>query len=198
MRYEFFFNAVKKYFNSIDESLILNHHKESIEHMLRCSQTAKEFGEYLDLSDYELAKLLECALLHDLGKLQLNPNILYKNTKLTDEEFSYIKTHTSVINEGILDECILDCIHYHHDNVVGTGYNKINVLSKNEFVRIISLIDCYDAMSHKRCYKDFVLNTQEIIDDIENLIGKQFDYYYGHKFVNFLNENKLQALSYIS
>lgn len=200
MGYPMFFNTIKKYSIPVDEEYVINIHRESIEHMIRCSIIAKEFAEFLGLSEINKEKLYECALLHDLGKLKLNPEILYKNTRLTDAEFKYIKTHTSINGkEGCLDKCILDCINYHHDNIISTGYNKINVCEKHEFVRIISLIDCYDAMSHKRCYKDFIYSKDEIISDIKNLIGKQFDYFYGHKFIDYLNKNKRQkALSYIS
>lgn len=171
------------------KSINFNNHSETVNHMVRCANIAHEFGKYLGLSKKDLEKLTECALLHDIGKFYVNPEILYKEGRLTDEEFMEIKRHTDY--DGLLkkaDMSVRHCIRYHHDNVVKTGYHKIDVSKKHDFVKIISLIDCYDVMSNKRCYKDYTLTIDEIIEDIYKNLGRQFDLNYGHKFIGFLTE----------
>lgn len=181
------FQLLRNYNVSIDEDYVRKYHEETINHVIRCSQIAKEFGLYLNLSKDDLNKLVECALLHDIGKFQLDHNILYKIDKLTDEEFKYIKSHTNLEgNFSKLDHCILDCIRYHHDNSVKTGYNKIDISTKHEFVKIISLIDAFDAMNNRRSYRAYKIPLSEILRELEQNIGKQFDLFYGHKFIEFI------------
>ena len=191
------FKVLRHYELSINEDYISHYHSETINHIIRCSKIAKDFGIYLNLCEKDLNKLIICALLHDIGKFKLDQNILYKNGRLTDEEYEYIKGHTKLEGDfSKLDPCILDCISYHHDNPCKTGYNKIDVSTKHELVKIITLIDCYDVMCHKRCYKDYTLPLCDIILDIQKNIGKQFDSFYGNKFIDFIL--KTNVINFVS
>ena len=97
-------------------------------------------------------------VLHDVGKLHVPANILFKKGCLTADEFSIVKTHPEL---GIrecknldLPQTALDMILHHNERVDGSGYP--HGLSANELslpVRIINTVDSYDAMTSKRAYK---------------------------------------------
>jgi putative nucleotidyltransferase with HDIG domain len=128
-------------------------------HSLNVSIYALCLGAELNLGKDRLIKLGRSALLHDLGKSKIQPNIVNKTDKLTDYEYSYMKEHSSFGYEiakkiGIIDKEILDGILHHHEKLNGTGYPDG---LKNEeiklFPRIIAVCDVFDAMTTKRSYK---------------------------------------------
>lgn len=164
-------------------------HKETLLHMERCSQIAKEFGAFLNLSENEISLLSECALKHDLGKLFIPVEILYKKDKLTDEEFQIIKSHTNYKFETESKE-VQESIAFHHERADGLGYYKVNYDNLSMYPKIISLIDCYDVMNNKRSYKNTIKSKEDIILDIESNLGKHFDRHLGEQFIEFLKRNK--------
>ena len=166
-------------------------HKETIRHMLRCAYTAYKFAEYIGLNDKDKALLSKSALLHDIGKFRIPIGILYKRGRLSDNEFAIIKTHTEYLNiSNKLDDVILEVIHNHHERPDCKGYRGINANNLHDFVKIMSIIDAYDVMMHKRCYKDNILSKEQICMEISNNMGKQFDCKYAMLFISFLNKNK--------
>lgn len=108
----------------------------------------------------EIVGLGTGALLHDIGKLFVNKNILLKNGPLTDEEFDLIKKHPKDGFEYIykrynisMRNCgaILD----HHEKYDGSGYpNKKKGAEISLFGRICAVADVYDALASKRPYRD--------------------------------------------
>lgn len=165
---------------------ITKEHKETINHIYRSHKIAKEFGAFLKLSSIELEILSECALLHDLGKFEIDSKILYKTTVLTETEFSIIKNHINYKPKTIFNDNILNCIKYHHERPDNNGYNNIDYAQVSPFTKIVSIIDAFDVMSNKRSYKTTTLNLESCIVEIEKNIGKQFDDYYGRIFLDFL------------
>lgn len=160
-------------------------HKESINHMIRCSNLAIRFGTYAQLEETEIELLGNCALLHDIGKLRLSPKILYKQGKLNNYEFNYIRSHI-YFEVRVLDKAVQDCIRFHHERFDGKGYNNLDNKELNKFVHIVSLIDCYDAMTNSRSYRLNKFDKDFVINEIRNNIGRQFDKYYGNLFLSML------------
>lgn len=171
--------------SNTDLNMILKVHEESLQHMLRCRDYAIEFGEYLGFNKVDLDLLGKCALLHDIGKLVLEPTILYKPAKLTQEEYKYVQTHCDYEVTHLREEIQL-VIKYHHTH---PEVYKSKIEEKNsKFIKIITLIDAFDAMSHKRIYKNYECSLEEVIEEIEKNLGSQFDNYYGNQFINFVEE----------
>ncbi len=126
---------------------------------LHCS---KGFTEYCTI----------CAYLHDIGKLFIPPAILQKPSKLTDEEYEVMKTHTTIGYQMCMkDERLRPYAAgalYHHEALNGTGYPT--GLTKNDIPyegQIIRVADEYDAIVSKRQYKTHVgiTDTLKIIID---------------------------------
>ena len=126
---------------------------------LHCS---KGFTEYCTI----------CAYMHDLGKLFIPPAILQKPSKLTDEEYEVMKTHTTIGYKMCMkDERLRPYAAgplYHHEALDGSGYP--NGLTKKDIPyegQIIRVADEYDAIVSKRQYKTHVgiTDTLQIIID---------------------------------
>lgn len=99
------------------------------------------------------------AMLHDLGKVKIPLKILNKPDKLTDEEFSIMKTHpvyTYQLMKG--EKHISDISKFiaaeHHEKYDGTGYPRgLKGEEINYFARIVAIADVYDALTTDRVYR---------------------------------------------
>lgn len=117
-------------------------------------------GLGLKLDESELEQLVMAGLLHDLGKLVIPPEILNKPSRLTNEEFSLMKTHSALSYELIkerldISEEVKMAVLYHHENVDGSGYPEgISGEDMSIFTKIIHIADVYDALVSKRPYKN--------------------------------------------
>ena len=127
---------------------------------LHCS---KGFTEYCTI----------CAYLHDLGKLFIPPAILQKPSKLTDEEYEVMKTHTTIGYQMCMkDERLRPYAAgplYHHEALNGTGYPS--GLTKKDIPyegQIIRVADEYDAIVSKRQYKTHIGITDTLRIIIDN------------------------------
>lgn len=121
-------------------------------HSINVMALALGFAGYVNFDLYELKIFGLSALLHDVGKTKINPNILKTSKKLSVKEFEEMKTHTT-LGFNILDKCqfsdkrIKFAALDHHERLDGTGYpNGKNNLS--EFGQILSIIDCYEALTN--------------------------------------------------
>lgn len=102
-----------------------------------------------------------CAYLHDIGKLFIPPQILQKPSRLTDEEYEVMKTHTTLGYNMCMKDLKLRPYAagplYHHEALNGTGYPQ--GLTKKDIPyegQIIRVADEYDAIVSKRQYKSHV------------------------------------------
>jgi hypothetical protein len=117
--------------------------------------------EYLNASNKFTVYCTTCAYLHDIGKLFIPPRILQKTSRLTDEEYEIIKTHTTIGYNMCMKDLKLRPYAagplYHHESLDGSGYP--NGLKKNDIPiegQIIHVADVYDAIVSKRQYKSHV------------------------------------------
>lgn len=102
-----------------------------------------------------------CAFIHDIGKLFIPPEILQKPSKLTDEEYGVIKTHTSIGYRMCMEDKKLRPYaagpYYHHEALNGKGYP--NGLKEKQIpyeAQIIRVADEFEAITSKRQYKTHV------------------------------------------
>lgn len=148
-------------------------------HSSRVAIYAQELAKRLNVPDADRKNLYYIALMHDCGKVGVPDAVLKKPGKLTDDEFRLIQAHATVGNHllthftSIPD--ISDGAHYHHERFDGSGYPEGLKGEEIPYVaRIICIADAVDAMSTNRCYRDR-LSEQELIDELEDHAGKQFD-----------------------
>lgn len=111
--------------------------------------------------DYEgdLLSLGMAGLLHDVGKMAIDPGVLNKPGKLTDEEFEAMKTHPrrgwEMLKEGGgVNEIALDVCLHHHERVDGRGYpDSLADKDISLVAKMGAVCDVYDAITSERCYK---------------------------------------------
>lgn len=129
-------------------------------HSLNVSIYAICLGAELKLDKELLTSLGRSALLHDIGKSEIDPNIVNKKGILSDEEFETMKKHPDLgyklaLKYNIDDKNILDGIRHHHEKVDGQGYpDKLSKEDLGIFPKIISICDVFDALTTRRSYKD--------------------------------------------
>lgn len=135
----------------------------------------------MGLNDKEVDLILHASPMHDVGKIGIPDNILFKEDKLTTEEFEIIKTHTT-IGARILAGSNSDIIRMaeriaisHHEKWDGRGYPRG---LKGEDIplvgRITALADTFDALTTKRSYKP-ALPNEEAYNIMREERGNHFD-----------------------
>jgi HD-GYP domain-containing protein (c-di-GMP phosphodiesterase class II) len=139
---------------------IKGHDEYTYCHSLNVGLISAVIGKLLGLSAEETLLLGQMGLLHDIGKLKVQDVILSKPSKLSEEEFSQVKLHTSYGFEILKQmEGAHELIYYaalsHHERLDGSGYPEKLVGNAIPFlVQIISIADTYDAICSDRIYKD--------------------------------------------
>jgi HD-GYP domain-containing protein (c-di-GMP phosphodiesterase class II) len=102
------------------------------------------------------------ALLHDVGSVQIAPQILEKNFRLTSNEFLEIQKHTEFGFQMLKDEIGIPllsahCALQHHERMDGSGYPYgLRGEQIHPYARWIGLLDSYDAMIHPRSYRQAI------------------------------------------
>jgi putative nucleotidyltransferase with HDIG domain len=129
-------------------------------HCVNVSVYALGLGKYLGLSEQDLAVLGQAAILHDIGKSKIDPKIINKKDRLTDEEYDKIKEHPKYGYELMskykgTDERILFGIRHHHEKFDGKGYpDKLKGNEIHLFAQIVAIADIFDALTTRRSYKE--------------------------------------------
>jgi len=135
-------------------------------------------GKQLGLGSGQLDDLLWGALLHDVGKIAVDPAILNKPGELTSEEYRHIMTHAVVgpsLVRPLLNDRIVDIISHHHDHYDGSGLDQ-TVLGEDIPLgaRIVAVADAFDAMTSNRPYRS-AMSTDEAMTEMKRCRGTQFD-----------------------
>jgi HD-GYP domain-containing protein (c-di-GMP phosphodiesterase class II) len=122
-------------------------------------------------------KLLDAALLHDIGKIGVNDSVLNKKGVLNAGEWNKVKEHPSV-GKKLLDSTsfaeIENWVLYHHEHIDGTGYYHIAGAEIPLEARIIAIADVYSALTTDRIYRTRYTHKQAI-EMMAKGRGTQFD-----------------------
>jgi putative nucleotidyltransferase with HDIG domain len=127
-------------------------------HCHRVSVYATVIASTLELTPPQIEDVRAAALLHDIGKLDISRDLLYKAARLTREEYEEIKQH---VNKGIemLEPVggslrrVIPIILAHHDKFDGSGYHPTSGEEIPVESRIIAVADVYDSLTSDRPYR---------------------------------------------
>ena len=184
---ELFVGSLKALTNSIDaKDEYTRGHSERVALISRW--IAERVAEREPLEDEQIHKIYLAGLLHDIGKIGIDENVLRKNGKLTPEERACICRHPSIgasILRGIKQmREIVPGVLCHHERVDGLGYP--DGLKDEEIPltgKIVGLADSFDAMTSRRTYRD-ALSVEHALEEIRKGLGTQFDARIGAIFLD--------------
>jgi putative nucleotidyltransferase with HDIG domain len=109
--------------------------------------------------DEERVELVMAGLLHDIGKIRIDKNIILKTGVFDAAEIRIIKKHPLYGNEilgemGGISEKIMEAVYSHHEKINGSGYPRgLKGGEIGQFARILSICDIYDAMMANKVYR---------------------------------------------
>ena len=123
--------------------------------------------------------MIQCGFFYDIGKLKLPQELLWKPDKLTDLEFTKLKTHTmlgfDLLKNQNLNEHVIKATLMHHERCDGSGYpSKLRSDKIDIFAKYIAVIDAYEAMTSARTYRQS-LHPFQVIDHFEKDGYAKFD-----------------------
>jgi HD-GYP domain-containing protein (c-di-GMP phosphodiesterase class II) len=148
-------------------------------HSERVARFSVAIAQGLDLPDEEIEKIRISALLHDVGKIGIDDNILKKPAALTDEEFVIMKQHPQkgykIMSQIPAMKEFLPGMYMHHEMVDGNGYPQ--GLKGDEIpmqARIVSVADTFDAMTTDRPYQR-AMKFDDALARIKSFVGTRYD-----------------------
>ena len=149
-------------------------------HIRRVQTWAVGLGKALGVTEPDQVKAIEAAaLLHDVGKLAIPEHILNKPGRLTASEFESIKKHAS-IGADILSAVqfpypVVPIVRHHHEHWDGTGYpDRLAGADIPIGARILSVVDCFDALTSDRPYRR-ALSNGRAIEMLQEQRGRAYD-----------------------
>lgn len=148
-------------------------------HSERVSRMSVAIAQRLGLADDECEKIRISALLHDVGKIAIDDNILKKPSALTDDEFVIMKQHPQkgykIMSQIRAMKEFLPGMYMHHEMVNGQGYpqglkgDEIPLMAK-----IVAVADTFDAMTTDRPYQQ-AMKFEDAIMRIQSFVGTRYD-----------------------
>jgi len=148
-------------------------------HSYRVSVYATKIAAALGLASERIEDVRAAALLHDIGKLDISRELLYKAAHLTEQEYVEIQTH---VDKGahLLEPVggalrrVIPIILAHHDKFDGSGYHPVQGDQIPLEARIIAVADVYDALTSDRPYRRG-MSPFEARNEIVKGGGTEFD-----------------------
>jgi putative nucleotidyltransferase with HDIG domain len=180
----------KMYLSTIETLALAIDAKDQITHghIRRVQRLAVGLAKSVGVNDDVQIRAIEAAaLLHDMGKLAIPEYILNKPGRLTSNEFEVMKQHAN-IGADILGSIhfpypVVPIVRHHHESWDGTGYpDKLKGITIPLGARILSVVDCFDALTSDRPYRPR-LSTEDAISILVQRRGSMYDPLIVDKFI---------------
>jgi putative nucleotidyltransferase with HDIG domain len=160
-------------------SHFISNDKYTHNHSYRVSIYATTIAQQMGLPIAQVEDVRSAALLHDIGKLEISRDLLYKAARLTDDEKAHIDTHVDrsgaiLAPFGGSLQRIIPIVLAHHDKFDGSGHNGYEGTDIPLEARIISVADVWDAITSDRPYRK-AMSPYEAKEIVEKGRGKDFD-----------------------
>jgi HD-GYP domain-containing protein (c-di-GMP phosphodiesterase class II) len=148
-------------------------------HSERVSRFSVATAQGLGLPESEIEQIRISALLHDVGKIGIDDNVLKKPSALTDAEFEIMKTHPQkgykIMSQIPAMRDFLPGMYMHHEMINGGGYPQ--GLKGDEIpiqARIVSVADTFDAMTTERPYQR-AMDLEAALTRLKSFVGTRYD-----------------------
>ncbi len=162
--------------------LIESSSPETGAHIKRVAQISRLLAYYHPaVGSEDVETVFHATPMHDIGKIAIPHEILNKPSALTDEEWVVMKTHTTSGHKflknsqrKILKTADIIAMQ-HHEKWDGSGYPKgLKGENIHVFGRIVAIADVFDALAHKRCYKE-AWSIEDSVAYLKKQKGTHFD-----------------------
>lgn len=148
------------------------HDPDTYYHSVRVADLAFKISKKLNFSERDQKYVYFGGLLHDIGKLKIDKEILRKPGKLTIDEWEQIKLHPVfgyeiLENQSFIHKEIMCIVLFHHERINGSGYPyrfSNNMIPLN--AQIVAVADAFDAMTNIRSYSK-ARSKQEAIKELQ-------------------------------
>ncbi len=192
-----YFNTLRAVINAVESK---DRYRKG--HSERVTEIALSIGDKIGLSKRRRNILFQAAILHDIGKITVDPAVLSKKGKLSEEEIGLIRQHP-IIGYRIIEPLsflreVKACVSEHHERYNGEGYPSGT--KKEELTlegRILAVADAFDSMTSDRPYRK-ALTDKEAISELEKNAGGQFDPHVVKLFIEVYREREARKLSHLS
>jgi putative nucleotidyltransferase with HDIG domain len=166
-------------------------------HSYRVSVYAARIAARLELGFERIEDVRAAALLHDIGKLDISRDLLYKAARLTKDEFEEVQRH---VDKGVdfLESVggslrrVLPIILAHHDKYDGSGYHPLKGAQIPIEARIISVADVFDALTSDRPYRK-AMSPYDAKEILVKGAGTDFDPAVVNAFVELLLRGEMEV-----
>jgi putative nucleotidyltransferase with HDIG domain len=140
-----------------------------------CSRIARR----LTLSAEDVTFASRCGMIHDVGKVTTPKEILHAPRKLTDDEWVFMRSHTTAGEKIVLEDKTLAAfapvVRSHHERLDGKGYPDGLVADQLSLhTRIVTVADCFNAMIGRRPYRP-PMPPARALEQLDANVGTQFD-----------------------
>ena len=161
---------------------IATHDEGTYKHSILVAQLAASFAEYLGLGDEHIAQIIEAALLHDVGKLEVSASLLNKREPLSAEDLDTVHSHV-LAGYKLLDaigeysEDVLRAVRHHHEKMDGSGYPDGLFGDDIPFLaRFITICDIYAALIEHRAYRAPLpaKESLQVMREMQNKLAPEF------------------------
>lgn len=161
-------------------------------HTDRVAELAVQLGRRLGMDNEQLENVRRGAQLHDIGKMGIPDQILFKPGPLTEEEWAVMRRHPVYAYEMLRPfpqfRDIVDIPYCHHEKWDGTGYPR--GLKGKEIplaARVFAVVDVWDALNSDRPYRP-AWPRHQVLEYIYNESGRHFDPEVAAEFLNLVTE----------
>lgn len=147
-------------------------------HVHRVSSVSSTIGIHMGLDELDIDRLTTVGVLHDVGKIHVDPSILAKPGPLEGEEVTRMRRHPEfgfAMTVDLFDRGVSEAILHHHERFDGSGYPY--GLARDEIpllARIVLVADAFDAITSHRSYQA-ALPVEWALHEISRCTGTQFD-----------------------
>ena len=150
----------------------------AVGHAARVAAYMLLLGRELGWPPGRIQQITEAAFLHDVGRIGISDDVLYKPGRLTDEEAAELRRHpiaSAEIVQPLFSPDIVRAVRHHHERWDGAGYpDGLAGESIPQIARALCIVDSYDAMSFQRQHHE-ALSYAECLSELDHCRGTQFD-----------------------
>jgi len=158
------------------------------EHSVNTATLMGIFAQAYGLPIMEVEECITGALLHDLGEAQINQELLARSGPLSPAEYAEVKQHVKIGSQLIkhlpdISDISLKIVEEHHERMDGSGYpSGLKGEEISLYGRMFAIVDTYDAVTNKRCYKEAIPSSFGMRTLLE-LSKTHFDEALVHQFI---------------